>query len=214
MNDHGNLIPGTVSAMRYEQIRDTLIRTKQDVEERLAHAENARLNESMRDQFSELSFVDNHPADVASEVYLRGLDVGQRVRDEAHLADIDSALSAMENGTYGTCEKCQQPIDTERLMAMPTARLCLTCQRHEERLNTPHRPVEEEVLAPGFGQYDLDEKDATGFDAEDSYQAVARYNIGSGGIDSNDHLNDMDDNEGIVDEMDRISQSEYEDQLP
>jgi RNA polymerase-binding transcription factor DksA len=43
------------------------------------------------------------------------------------LTDIDAALAKFDNGTYGTCESCGQPISEARLEAMPAARLCITC---------------------------------------------------------------------------------------
>jgi DnaK suppressor protein len=41
------------------------------------------------------------------------------------LSDIDEALSKLDNGTYGICEECGQPIGEARLEAMPAARLCI-----------------------------------------------------------------------------------------
>jgi DnaK suppressor protein len=45
------------------------------------------------------------------------------------LSDVEQALARMDAGTYGTCERCGQPIDEERLEALPAARLCMTCKR-------------------------------------------------------------------------------------
>ncbi len=39
---------------------------------------------------------------------------------------IKDALLKIKNGTYGKCEKCGKQIEIGRLLAMPTARLCLT----------------------------------------------------------------------------------------
>lgn len=41
------------------------------------------------------------------------------------LADIDRALNKFESGTYGTCERCGQPIGEARLEAMPATRYCI-----------------------------------------------------------------------------------------
>ena len=41
------------------------------------------------------------------------------------LSDIDDALAKIDNGTYGICEQCGQPIGEARLEAMPAARLCI-----------------------------------------------------------------------------------------
>lgn len=43
------------------------------------------------------------------------------------LTDIDAALEKFDAGTYGICERCEQPISEARLEAMPAARLCIAC---------------------------------------------------------------------------------------
>ncbi|MCP2266897.1 TraR/DksA family transcriptional regulator [Promicromonospora thailandica] len=44
-----------------------------------------------------------------------------------HLADVDAALARIAAGTYGSCERCGQPVAPERLLARPTARTCIAC---------------------------------------------------------------------------------------
>jgi RNA polymerase-binding transcription factor DksA len=44
------------------------------------------------------------------------------------IEEIDTALARIDDGTYGTCVNCGERIDTARLMAMPTAQMCLSCQ--------------------------------------------------------------------------------------
>jgi RNA polymerase-binding transcription factor DksA len=60
------------------------------------------------------------------------------------LDEVDCALEKLENGTYGICEECGQPIALERLRALPSAALCVSCKRQEERedeaLAGPHTP--------------------------------------------------------------------------
>ena len=41
------------------------------------------------------------------------------------LAAVDAALARMEAGSYGLCERCQQPIAPARLEAMPSATRCI-----------------------------------------------------------------------------------------
>lgn len=47
----------------------------------------------------------------------------QRIRFQ--LFEIESALMRMEKGTYGICEETEEPIETERLMAIPWTRLSI-----------------------------------------------------------------------------------------
>ncbi len=44
------------------------------------------------------------------------------------LADVDAALLAMKEGSYGTCAECERPIASRRLEAIPWASHCIRCQ--------------------------------------------------------------------------------------
>jgi DnaK suppressor protein len=50
----------------------------------------------------------------------------------ANLRWVDRALTKMEVGTYGVCERCGRPISTERLEALPWAILCIDCKKAGE----------------------------------------------------------------------------------
>ncbi|HUO29442.1 MAG TPA: TraR/DksA C4-type zinc finger protein, partial [Bryobacteraceae bacterium] len=41
------------------------------------------------------------------------------------LDEVDAALAQMDDGTYGLCEACHDPVEPERLMADPLMRFCL-----------------------------------------------------------------------------------------
>ena len=45
----------------------------------------------------------------------------------SHLAEVDLALVRIDDGTYGRCERCDRPIALDRLMARPSARVCIDC---------------------------------------------------------------------------------------
>ena len=55
-----------------------------------------------------------------------------RMRHRRTLAQINAALDRFDDGSYGTCTGCSNPIPVERLEAMPTASRCLDCQYEEE----------------------------------------------------------------------------------
>ena len=60
---------------------------------------------------------------------------------EDRLHNINTALASMEKGLYGTCERCGEPIEPERLEFKPDATLCVNCQREVEKLRKRGRPV-------------------------------------------------------------------------
>jgi DnaK suppressor protein len=51
----------------------------------------------------------------------------------AALADVDRALEKLDQGTYGRCDRCGGPIAPERLEAIPSAVLCVTCSAARRR---------------------------------------------------------------------------------
>ncbi len=44
-------------------------------------------------------------------------------------ADIIAALQKVDEGTYGTCDRCGREIPAERLEAVPTAARCVECKQ-------------------------------------------------------------------------------------
>ena len=54
------------------------------------------------------------------------LALEKRILDQ--LAEVEHALAKFEDGTYGLCDNCSQPIDPARLEALPQASLCLSCK--------------------------------------------------------------------------------------
>jgi DnaK suppressor protein len=53
-------------------------------------------------------------------------------RRKAKLREIAAALKRIDEGDYGTCENCGEPINPRRLEADPTARLCIECASASE----------------------------------------------------------------------------------
>jgi len=49
------------------------------------------------------------------------------------LAEVEHALRKFEEGTYGLCDVCGQPIDPARLEALPQASLCLSCKSQQSK---------------------------------------------------------------------------------
>jgi len=49
------------------------------------------------------------------------------------LAQTEQALARIEDGTFGTCASCGEPIGKARLQAFPRAVLCVSCKQREER---------------------------------------------------------------------------------
>ena len=61
----------------------------------------------------------------------KGLILKKRVRDQ--LAEVEHAVHKFDQGTYGLCDICGQPIDPARLEALPQANLCLSCKARQAK---------------------------------------------------------------------------------
>ncbi len=59
------------------------------------------------------------------------LALEKRIKEQ--LAAVEHALHKFEEGTYGLCEGCGQPIDPARLEALPQARRCMSCQTQQAK---------------------------------------------------------------------------------
>ena len=53
--------------------------------------------------------------------------------------EIRAALERIEDGSYGRCERCEEPIPVKRLDALPWARMCVKCQSAVEAEGHQHR---------------------------------------------------------------------------
>lgn len=131
------------------------------------------LETSFMDSVGELSSYDNHPGDMGTEMYEREKDIALNEHAERELEEINEALHAIDEGTYGICRVCSMDISYERLKAVPTAD---TCREHaDEDTFTRNRPVEEEVFSPNINPDELTKETQVGYDAEDAWQEVSRY---------------------------------------
>jgi RNA polymerase-binding transcription factor DksA len=61
-------------------------------------------------------------------------DCAMRLRalENERLKQVDGALKRIEDGEFGTCLKCEEPISSKRLAAVPWATCCLRCQELED----------------------------------------------------------------------------------
>ena len=90
-------------------------------------------DETQEDSVSELSSVDQHPADAGSETFERTKDLSLHEDVTARLEDVTRAFEKLDSGAYGACEVCGEPIPDERLEAVPAARNCVEHQAAQER---------------------------------------------------------------------------------
>jgi DnaK suppressor protein len=71
--------------------------------------------------------------DLASSEYLQSFEFRLRGREKVHLAKLELALKKLDDGGFGICEVCEEPISKKRLEARPETTLCIRCKEDQER---------------------------------------------------------------------------------
>jgi RNA polymerase-binding transcription factor DksA len=71
------------------------------------------------------SRVDDNFADLGQVAAEQGENQALAAQLRSELEEVELALKKLDNGTYGRCETCGEPIAPARLEAMPAARYCI-----------------------------------------------------------------------------------------
>ena len=115
----------TAKRDRVEVIRERLLSQRQELLDLYKH--DLRVGQESGDEASE-DIVDR-----ANNAYQRefmfNLSGGERIM----LRQVEDALDRLDQGEYGVCGHCREPIVAKRLKAIPWARYCVDCQEKDER---------------------------------------------------------------------------------
>ena len=89
---------------------------------------------SLRQQLGDLGFgdgggldYDQNFADSSQVTAERGEAEALAGKLKEALAEVEHALGKLDDGSFGNCERCGEPISPARLEAMPAARFCINC---------------------------------------------------------------------------------------
>ena len=109
--------------------RQRLQEHRQEVENDIVQLEQetAEYDESATD-----FVVTNHIADKASDIFQRVRNIAVMLNLRDTLSLIDHAIERLDQGGYGQCERCRNPISMERLEFLPYATHCIQCQSLQE----------------------------------------------------------------------------------
>jgi RNA polymerase-binding transcription factor DksA len=102
-------------------------------EERKLKKRKAQL--SQEDPFEDSRRVnDNAAPDTEAEEQIgHERTVALKKEVDKKLIQVRKALTQIKLGRYGTCEKCSRMIDTDRLMVMPEATVCVKCEQERAK---------------------------------------------------------------------------------
>lgn len=114
-----------LSQIEIEELRELLEVEKDDLEEELAS--HGRVQDDSGDWAgtSESEGEEADPIDAADNIEQLATNIPLVEELEDKHNDIEEALERIEQGIYGMCEACNEPIPLERLRANPSARTCI-----------------------------------------------------------------------------------------
>jgi DnaK suppressor protein len=108
-------------------IRARLTQDLADLEKQLEELREEASSES------EDSGLNEDFADAGTSTFDRERDLSIRYNVEDLIDQVRRALARIDEGKYGVCENCGNPIDAARLKAFPRMLMCLDCKRRDER---------------------------------------------------------------------------------
>ncbi len=111
------------------KVRDTLAAEIADLRAEIDKAESEiadRLGDAVGD-------AGDDQADAGAKTFEREQELALTHHSRELLAQSERALARTDEGSYGTCESCGEPIGKARLQAFPRATLCVACKQREER---------------------------------------------------------------------------------
>lgn len=107
------------------ELKDKILAEKERIENSFKQLSQEEFHLKGEDRFDEV--------DQASSEYERSQMLRFKKRDLFYAKKLDKALAKFEKNEYGVCEECDETIKFERLLARPTAELCIACKDESER---------------------------------------------------------------------------------
>ena len=203
-----------------EHFKEVLSQQSREIEHTIEQMKENKAAEQDEYSPTELSNYDNHPAEIATQLYEVEHNNAIRVHEEYLLKQVHEALKKIEKGLFGTCSSCGREIGEERLEVIPYAALCIDCEEEESKdmklLRKKPPFIEQELRVKKY----LDAWDSREFEGLDYLNDLMKYGSSDTPQDMGEnrdleefYTNEI-DKQGIVDNMDEVTNDEYKRQLP
>ncbi|HEY7874371.1 MAG TPA: TraR/DksA C4-type zinc finger protein [Actinomycetota bacterium] len=124
--------PAKFDKKQLAAIREGLETKRAELQQRQAELEEDSFDGTQSDITGEVG-LDEDFADAGTATFERERDLSIRNNITDLIDQMTRAIARIDEGSYGTCERCGRPIDAARLRELPHALLCLDCKRREER---------------------------------------------------------------------------------
>jgi len=119
---------GTTATERYLAEQRLLLLSEREAVLRQAESLRAEAEQLAEEMEPGDTQFDEESGEGATLNVERERDLALSAQARATADEIDMALAKFDAGTYGTCERCGEPIPRARLKAMPSAALCVACK--------------------------------------------------------------------------------------
>ncbi len=113
--------------------RKLLLKKREELLAQMDSIKETEMENTLKEATGDHSAYAFHMADQGTDTMEREKSFFYAQRDGRLLYHIDKALERIEQGTFGLCHACGQPISRERLEAVPHARFCIQCKSKEEK---------------------------------------------------------------------------------
>jgi RNA polymerase-binding protein DksA len=120
------------SSKELEEFRTALEHERGELQAQLAELEESSFSTPQSEVSGEVAF-DEEYADSGTATFERERDLSLENNIRDLLTKIQGALSRLDNGSFGICERCGKPIEKARLEVLPYANLCIKDKQAESR---------------------------------------------------------------------------------
>ena len=110
-----------------EQFRKSLLQAREEIIEQMKQRDGSAQEIGQNG----IQDIGDESVTISNRNLLMSLSENERVK----LMEVDEALDRIENGSFGICEECGEPIALKRLEVIPNARYCITCKEELEKVS-------------------------------------------------------------------------------
>ena len=125
-------MPRRFPKAKLDKYRKLIQEKREALMKELDYLEDASLRSTITESSGDISSYSFHMADQGTDAMEREKAFLWASREGRFLYHLNQALQRIEEGSYGYCEECREPISDDRLEAVPHCRLCISCKTSDE----------------------------------------------------------------------------------
>ena len=124
-------MPRRLAKAKLDKYRKLIEKKRKDLLKELDHLEDTT-GSTITESTGDISAYSFHMADQGTDAMEREKAFLWASREGRFLYHLNEAMARIQDGTYGYCEECKEPIADDRLEAVPHCRLCIACKTSDD----------------------------------------------------------------------------------